>query len=72
MITTVEEVSSFFSFFKSYEFDENKINPVTHKQSNEDDEEEDILETIEEEYDLGLFVKNELIPLALEYYLEVI
>jgi len=30
------------------------------------------MEIIEEEYDLGLFIKEELIPYAIEYYLGII
>jgi len=71
-ITKVEEIASFFSFFKSYEFDETKEKAKAHKEGeDEEDEEEDMLEIIEDEYDLGLFVKDDFIPLALEYYLGI-
>lgn len=38
----------------------------------EEEDEESPAEIIDEEYDLGLFVKEELIPYAIEYYLGVI
>jgi nucleosome assembly protein 1-like 1 len=40
----------------------------------EEDEEDEMPEEeiIEEEYDLGLFIKEELIPYAIEYYLGIV
>lgn len=68
-VTKVEEVPSFFNFFKDYDATASKDKD---KKDEEDEEEEDELEMIEEEYDLGLFIKEELIPYAIEYYLGVI
>jgi len=75
-ITKVEEVTSFFNFFKNYELDENKEKDAKkedEKDEDEDDEEdeEDDQQIIDDEYDLGLFVKDDFIPFALEYYLDI-
>ena len=64
----VEEVPSFFNFFKDY--DASKA--AEANKDAEEEEEEDLLDIIEEEYDLGLFIKEELIPYAIEYYLGII
>lgn len=49
---------------------------VTPKEKDEDDEEgageKDAAELMDEDFDLGNEFKDQLIPLALEYYLEVI
>jgi len=66
-VTKVEEVPSFFSFFKDYD-----INNLNKPDEDDEEEEEDEGEIIEEEYDLGLFIKEELIPYAIEYYLGII
>jgi nucleosome assembly protein 1-like 1 len=67
-VTKYEEVESFFLFFKDYD-----INNKKEEEDDQDEEEEGMNEDeiIEEEYDLGLFVKEELIPYAIEYYLGV-
>jgi nucleosome assembly protein 1-like 1 len=72
------EQESFFNFFKSRvmpdekELAENK----PPKEKDEDDEEgageKDVAELMDEDFDLGNEFKDQLIPLALEYYLEVI
>jgi nucleosome assembly protein 1-like 1 len=64
-VTKTEEVPSFFNFFKSYD--------VTGKTKNEaeDEDEEDEFEIISDEYELALFVKEELIPYSIEYYLDM-
>ena len=62
---------SFFSFFKSYDITDD----VKHKKDDDDGEEEeemDIEEIMEDEYNAGLFIKEELIPYAIEYYLDLI
>lgn len=66
----LEEVPSFFSFFKDY--DVSKAAKKENKDAEEEEEDEDEMEIIEEEYDLGLFIKEELIPYAIEYYLGII
>jgi nucleosome assembly protein 1-like 1 len=67
----MEDVPSFFNFFKDYDaanVDKNK----PEDQDDEEEEEENELEILEEEYDVGLFIKEELIPYAIEYYLGII
>ena len=78
-ITKVVEQESFFNFFKTRvmpdekELAEGKEPP---KEKEDDDEEgtgeKDVAELMDEDYDLGNEFKDQLIPLALEYYLEVI
>jgi nucleosome assembly protein 1-like 1 len=75
-ITKIEEIASFFNFFMNYEYDENKIkntkkNEEDMDEDDEEEEEEDMLEVMEDEYDLGLFLKDDFIPFALEYYLGI-
>jgi hypothetical protein len=73
-VTKVEEVSSFFNFFKNYEYDETKEKAAKKDQDKDDDEEEeeeDDQQIIDDEYDLGLFVKDDFIPYALEYFLDI-
>jgi len=73
-VTKVEEVTSFFNFFKNYEYDETKEKSAKKDQDKDDDEEEeeeDDQQIIDDEYDLGLFVKDDFIPYALEYYLDI-
>jgi len=70
-VTKTVTVPSFFSFFKSYDMDNiKKKEDVEENEDEEDEMGED--EIIEEEYELGLFIKEELIPYAIEYYLGVI
>jgi len=68
-VTKVEEVTSFFGFFKSYEAAKDK--KKAEEKDDEDEEEEDDEQIIDDEYDLGLFVKDDFIPFALEYYLDI-
>jgi nucleosome assembly protein 1-like 1 len=62
------EVPSFFSGFKNFEKkDKKKI------EQNEDEEEAEEDEfDIEDEYDFGTLFKDEIIPFAIEYYLNVV
>lgn len=67
-VTKTEEVPSFFNLFKTYD--------ITDKEKNKDDDEidedeEDEFEIIEEEYEVSLFIKEELIPYSIEYYLDM-
>merc|ERR1711957_448237 len=64
-VTKTEEVPSFFSFFKSYD-----VSGKT-KDEEEDEDEEDEFEIISDEYEVALFVKEELIPYSIEYYLDM-
>lgn len=68
-------MDSFFSLFKSYKYDEEKLAEQNRKKKenpndNEEDEYDD-LEVIQEDYDVGLFIKDDLIPYAVEYYLGI-
>jgi nucleosome assembly protein 1-like 1 len=67
-VTKYEEVDSFFHFFKDYDINNKKEQDDDEDEEGEDMNEEEI---IEEEHDLGLFIKEELIPYAIEYYLGV-
>ena len=73
VVTKLEEVPSFFNFFKDYTANENPSHSHPHKKSDDGEEEEvDENEFIDEEYELGLFIKDELIPYSLEYYLDLV
>ena len=64
-----EECESFFNFFKDYTADDKKKEDV---QEEAEDDEEDENMYIDEEYDLGVFIKDELVPYSLEYYLDIV
>jgi nucleosome assembly protein 1-like 1 len=74
-ITKTVEQESFFNFFKTIEMpDEEEL--AGDKKPEADDEEgeekKDAGELMDEDYDMGQEFKDQLTPLALEYYLEVI
>jgi len=73
-IVKLEEVTSFFNFFKDYTAPENPHHQShnNHKKSEDDEEESDENEFIEDEYEIGVFIKDELIPYSLEYYLDLV
>ncbi len=74
-ITKTVEQESFFNFFKTIEMPDETELAEGKKPEKEDDEEEekkDAGELMDEDYDMGQEFKDQLIPLALEYYLEVI
>ncbi len=73
-IVKLEEVPSFFNFFKDYTAPENpnSHSHAHHKKSEDDEEEVDENEFIEDEYEIGVFIKDELIPYSLEYYLDLV
>lgn len=72
------EQESFFNFFKTREMpDEKELaeGKPPAKEKDEDDEgepEKDVAELMDEDFDMANEFKDQLIPLALEYYLEVI
>ena len=72
-ITKEVKCDSFFNFFETIELDE-KDKKGGKKGDEDDDEgdENDIGEKMDEDFDLGNDFKDDLIPLALEYYLGVI
>ena len=67
-ITKKEKVPSFFSSFKHFEKKEGE-NKEDKDEEDEDEEGDDL--TIEDEYDLALQFKEEIIPYAIEYYLGI-
>ena len=72
-VTKTVPQESFFNFFKTIEMPDEKNLKKESKEENEDEEpEKDVGELMDEDFDLGNEFKDQLIPLALEYYLEVI
>ena len=77
-ITKVVEQESFFNFFKTItmpdekEIAEGKPEKKEKDGDEEGEEEKDVGELMDEDFDMGNEFKDQLIPLALEYYLEVI
>ena len=67
-ITKKEKVPSFFSSFRHFE---KKEGENKEKEEEEDEDEEGDELTIEDEYDLALQFKEEIIPYAIEYYLGI-
>jgi nucleosome assembly protein 1-like 1 len=65
--TKTVEQDSFFNYFKTIEMPDEK-----QLQEQENEEEKDMGEKMDEDFDLGNEFKDQLIPLALEYYMEVI
>ena len=66
-ITKKEKVPSFFSSFRHFK---KKEGENKEKEEEDEDEEGDEL-TIDDEYDLALQFKEEIIPYAIEYYLGI-
>ncbi len=66
MTKTVEQ-ESFFNFFKTVELPE-----ALEEKAGEEDEEKDLGEKMDEDFDIGNDFKDQIIPLAIEYYLAVI
>lgn len=75
-ITKTVEQESFFNFFKTIAMPDEKdlVDGKAPAKEPEDDEkpEKDVGELMDEDFDMGNEFKDQLIPLALEYYLEVI
>jgi nucleosome assembly protein 1-like 1 len=66
-ITKTVEYESFFNFFKTVTMpDEKDVEKLA------EEEEKDLGDKMDEDFDLGNEFKDQLVPLALEYYLEVI
>jgi nucleosome assembly protein 1-like 1 len=66
-VTKTVEQESFFNFFKTLNMpDEKELEGVG------EEEEKDLGEKMDADFDLGNDFKDQLIPLALEYYMEVI
>jgi len=76
VITKVSEVPSFFRFFKSYDIAELEKKDNKEKEKDKDDDEEgeedEGMEILEDELDLGNQFRDEIIPYAIEYFLNVV
>ena len=70
-ITKMVEQESFFNFFKTIQMPEEK-ELTEGKKGEEDEEEKDVGELMDQDFETGNDFKDQLIPLALEYYMEVI
>ena len=74
-ITKTVEQESFFNLFKTITMpDEEELagKKPSKEEEEEGEEKKDAGELMDEDYDMGNEFKDQLIPLALEYYLEVI
>lgn len=69
-VTKMVKQDSFFNFFKSLSADDEK--KEGDDDEGKDEEEEDIAEQMDADLDLGSKIKEEVIPLALEFYMDVI
>jgi len=70
-VTTTVKCESFFNFFETVEAAQMGDKPKGDN-SDEDDEENKIGEQMDHDFDMGNDIKDDIIPLALEYYLGVI
>ena len=70
-ITKEIKCDSFFNFFETIELKE-KDKKGKKKEDESDEDENDVGEKMDDDFDLGNDFKDDLIPLALEYYLGVI
>jgi len=68
IITKVIECESFFNFFKSYD-SKSKGKKTTEEEDDDEDEQANEGEILDEELELGNFLRDELVPYAVEYYL---
>lgn len=71
-VTKTVEQESFFNFFKTIEMPDEKALAEPKADAAGEEEEKDIGQQMDEDYDTGNDFKDQLIPLGLEYYLEVI
>lgn len=70
-VTKTVDQDSFFNFFKTIVMpDEKEL--AAAKEGEEDEEEKDVGELMDADFELGNEFKDQIIPLGLEYYLEVI
>jgi nucleosome assembly protein 1-like 1 len=69
-VTKTVEQESFFNFFKTIEMPDEK--KLEGKAEEGEEDQKDPGELMDEDFDVGNEFKDQLIPLALEYYLEVI
>jgi nucleosome assembly protein 1-like 1 len=72
-VTKTVECESFFNFFKTITMpDEKELEAKEKAAGAEDEEEKDVGELMDMDFDIGNEFKDQIIPLAIEYYLEVI
>lgn len=71
-VTKTVEQESFFNFFKTLTMPEEAELEKKGEGEQGDEEEKDMGEKMDADFELGNDFKDQLIPLALEYYLEVI
>jgi len=70
-ITKTVDQESFFNFFKTVTMPtEEEL--LKKDEAQEEEEEKNIGEQMDSDYDLGNEFKDQLIPLAVEYYMEII
>ena len=69
-VTKEVKCDSFFNFFETVELDEK--DKKGKKDDDSENEEDDVGEQMDEDFEFGNEFKDDLIPLALEYYLGVI
>lgn len=70
-VTKTVEQESFFNFFKTITMpDEKEL--AEGKEGDEEEEEKDVGQLMDEDFEIGCEFKDQLVPLALEFYLEVI
>lgn len=71
--TKIVEQESFFNFFKTIQMpDEKELKEGKEPAADAEEEEKDVGELMDADFDIGNEFKDQLIPLALEYYMEVI
>ena len=71
-VTTTQPCESFFNFFETIEAANIGAKKPSGDDSDEDDEEAKIGELMDHDFDMGNDIKDDIVPLALEYYLGVI
>lgn len=70
--TKIVEQESFFNFFKTIQMPDEKELKEGKEPADAEEEEKDVGELMDADFDIGNEFKDQLIPLALEYYMEVI
>lgn len=71
-VTVTVKCDSFFNFFETIDADEKDEEKPNKDDEDEDDPANEIGERMDADFDCGVAFKDDLIPLALEYYLGVI
>lgn len=71
-VTVTVRCESFFNFFETIDANDEEEAEKEKNDEDEEGEDNDIGSRMDADYDLGSAFKDDLIPLALEYYLGVI